>query len=211
MAAVVDEPAVVHLLLDRGRARRGQPGRKGGTPAARIDHQVSRQLLTSLGPHPGDVDGPGGGRGPGQQPDDSDAPPDGHARGVLGGRRDGPLHHGSPPRYHVEALVAVAPASGDEVGGAAQDVVLEGAVRLEPGRDLWQLTCHYVVEAGQEGVKQAELIHPPPIPVLPSRLRIPRGRLSVALDTRHLVPVGGQQHGQPHTDHPTADHRHSRH
>ncbi len=157
------------------------------------------------------MDDPAAGRRPGQEPGDGDSPPDGHARGVLGDGRDGPLHHGPPPRNHVEALVAVAPASGDEVRDAPKDVVLKGAVSLEAGRHLRQLTCHYLVEAGQEGMKQAELIHPPPIPVLPGRLRIPRGRVSVALDTRHLVPVAGQQHGQPHTDHPAADHRHSRH
>ena len=135
MAAVIDEPAVVDLLADRGRAGGGQPGRKGGTPAARIDHQVSRQLLTGLGPHPGDVDAPGAAAAPvtaRRQRRHAGR----HARSFLGGRGDGPLYHGPPPRYHVEALVAVAPASGDEVGGTPQDVVLEGAVRLEPGRQI---------------------------------------------------------------------------
>ena len=157
------------------------------------------------------MDGPGGGRGPGQQSGDSDAPPDGHARSFLGGRGHGPLHHGPAPGYHVESLVAVAPASGDEVRGTPQDVVLEGAVRLEPGRQFGQLSRHYLVKARQERVEQTELIHPPSIPLRPSRLRICRGRLSVALETRHLVPVGGQEHGQPHTDHPTADQSHISH
>ena len=187
VAAVVDEAAIVHLLLDRGRARLSQPGGKGRTPAARIDHQVSGQLLASLGPHPGDVDGRGG-RRPGQQPGDGDSASDGHARSFPGGGRHGPLHHGPPPRYHVEALIAVAPAPGERVRDAPNDVVLESAVRLEAGRHLWQLTCHHLVEAGEESMKEAELVHPPPIPVLPGGLRIRRGRLSVALDTRHPVP-----------------------
>ena len=190
--AVVDEPAVLPLL-GGGRTDGGEQGGHGRAPPACVDDEVGAQLLPLRGAHADDVRDAGQVRSPRQQGPHRAAPADLHPR--LRGRRarhDG-LEHRTAGRERHETVVAVAPPPADGLGQLRHQVVPQGACGGERGGDVGQLGLQHLAEPREQVVRETELAAPAPVPALPRRGGIGRGR-GVALQDGDAMPVPGEEH-----------------
>ncbi len=193
VAGVVNEAAVLDLLMRRPGSDGRQPPGKGRAPAAGVDDQVGVEILAGRGAHAGHAGGAAGGRLARPQPGDGCSPADvdpNRPRGRLGQHR---LDHRPAPGQHLVALVAVAPAAGHLLGGVLEGVDPQGAGLLQRGGHLGQLGLDDLPPARGEHVDHPELVDAPPLPCAPGRLGRARRCSRVSLQDRHLVPVGGEQ------------------
>jgi hypothetical protein len=204
------EPAgarLLRLLARQRRPDRGEPGGSGRASAERVDDEARGDRRPVVEPHPD------------------------HPRAAaVGGRRDEP-GHADPlaeldvrPRAHA---LAQRPLEGRAAAGEQHDVLVVGARReRHPGRcrlgerdlaharraqpleDLGHVREEHEPDAGEEGVRVAELRHAAALPARERLLRAGDLRADVALEDHDAREVAGEQArgGEP-GDAAAQDHR----
>ena len=135
VTGVVDEPAVVALLVDRTGSDRGEPRRQRRTPTAGIDHEVGPVLGTVVGDHADDVRR-GAVPASGEQAAHGRATPDVRPRCACRDPLDRRFDHRPATRERLVSIVAVAPPTTDLGGNALERVEPQRTVGVELRRDL---------------------------------------------------------------------------